>query len=524
MAGDAPRGTLDRATCPSCGATQTFLTPSCRSCVHRYTAAEILVLAGALLETGMPRRSVRRQIAEAARGFTPQVMETAPLSFRDGGQGQRLAILMAVQDFGDPRALPPDLLYEKFDESAPAVKAEIILDLVRSESARATAVLDKLRSKVNDPRLLACFDDPFFRTEILPLHEPVNQEGPSAQDQYPEVQVMPEEPPSPRPIEVVQVLDVEPGPDDATPVEQEQVPEQEVDAPRILEIDGESEQEEPIEPRPGSGHTLPPPLPAQPPGSQESSKPAPASAPLQDLELESRPPGEKPVPARALGLYIVILVLVLVLGALAAWQLHVNTDVMSCMGGSKASSRGQEPDAGAGAAFPAPQEPVEPDEPGEATSLSMESHIIPFEATASTSHKKYPPAAISDGNPTTVWQEDKKTRAIGQYLMLEFDGPVTITRVGINVGYDDEAGQYGDMWKLNNRIRKVEIEFSDGKVTFKEFADERGLQYFDLSPPHNTETMKMTITDVYRGSWFFDNAVAEVEVWGYESHAAGPAD
>jgi hypothetical protein len=51
---------------------------------------------------------------------------------------------------------------------------------------------------------------------------------------------------------------------------------------------------------------------------------------------------------------------------------------------------------------------------------------------------------------------------------------------------------------------------------FLDFEDSRQMQYFDISPPHRTNSLEMTILDVYKGTWFYDNAVAEIEVWGYE--------
>ena len=68
-------------------------------------------MAGGLLEEGMPRRSVRRQIAEAAVGRADELLDAAQDAFARGSQGTRLACLMAVQDFGNlgihPKGEPP---------------------------------------------------------------------------------------------------------------------------------------------------------------------------------------------------------------------------------------------------------------------------------------------------------------------------------------------------------------------------------------------------------------------------------
>jgi hypothetical protein len=36
--------------------------------------------------------------------------------------------------------------------------------------------------------------------------------------------------------------------------------------------------------------------------------------------------------------------------------------------------------------------------------------------------------------------------------------------------------------------------------------------------------MRITIYDIYRGSWFYDNAVGEIEVWGYEENGDQAAE
>ena len=74
------------------------------------------------------------------------------------------------------------------------------------------------------------------------------------------------------------------------------------------------------------------------------------------------------------------------------------------------------------------------------------------------------------------------------------------------------------------RLKKAEFEFSDGKVIFHEFDDAREMQYFDISPPHVTRNLKITVEEVYRGSWFYDNAIAEVEIWGYEAAPSNTTD
>jgi hypothetical protein len=165
-----------------------------------------------------------------------------------------------------------------------------------------------------------------------------------------------------------------------------------------------------------------------------------------------------------------------------------------------------------------PAGPMEIDE--EKEQGPPESHILSFEASASSQHRKFPASHVGDGNPATVWQEAKGDKPLRKFLFLTFPEEVTVTRIGIVIGFDNPKGRHGDMFTLNNRLKKAEIAFSDEKVMFKEFEDQRQMQYFELTPPHVTRNLKITVLDVYRGSWFYDNAIAEIEVWGYEEPSA----
>jgi hypothetical protein len=519
---ETPTSGGNRSTprCPSCSREQTFLTPSCKACGHRYSPEEILFIAGGLLESGMPRRSVRRQIAEAARGLAPELLDTAAGCFDRTGQGQRLACLVAVQDFGDPRALPPELLEERFGSSAPAVQAEIILTLTRAESDDALAVLERLRTEVTDGRLAAAFDDPFFRSEMLPLRSPATQRG------APAVETQDDAPP-PREAEPsesygdVEVVEVE----DEPPIGSE------TEESSGVEVTGEDiEQEHETEPSEDDAHvrpaTVPPPLPVRdPPATRPPAEPprrAASTSTTHELESEREPPRE-PSTGRTLGLYLLILLLVLILGAVVAWQLQRHTGFADSLFDRDVprQPRREQPEQ----AMPPPLKPP----PDEAADPPPEpaSHILAFEASASTQHRDFPPSNVADGDPTTVWQEERRTHAISQYLVLDFPEEVTVSRIGILAGYDEPEGEYGDMWRLNNRLKEARFEFSDGTSLTHGFEDVRDMQYFELSPPRRTESIKMTVLEVYRGSWFYDNCIAEIEIWGYEESdvaAAEPPD
>lgn len=492
MASSTLPGKSASPACTSCGARIRILTANCGSCGHRHTPREILEIAGSFLEAGMPRRSVRRQIAEAATGRSEDIKSTAARSFGDASQGTRLALLMAVQDFGDPRVMPPDQLTRHYDHCSPAVQAEIVLTLTRSESEDADRALEKLRGRSNDPRVLGAFEDQFFRSEVLSLTEP-----------WPEVaeESIEEDEPAP-------VLDEEPEPSVIVErIDRAELEERDVTGSEMTIEEDSQDGYEPVE---VVKKSVPPPIPTRP------EQPGPPGLPTEvdgraPAEL-SRPDLDAPPPRRAIRTFTLLLVLLIVLAAVTVLQV------------TRITRERQERIPPPRSNTPVVRKEVQEVQPSAAEELKeeekgkgpIESHILAFEASASSQHRKYPASHVGDGNPATVWQEGKGEKPVKQYVFLAFPEEVTVTRIGILGGYDNPEGKHGDMFPLNNRLKKVEIAFSDAKVMFREFEDRREMQYFELQPPHRTRNLKITVLEVYRGSWFYDNAVAEIEVWGHE--------
>jgi len=461
----------------------------------------------------MPRRSIRRQVAEAGRA--PEIMKAAAEQFASASQGTRLAYLMAVQDFGDPRVIPPAILLRKYAYCAPAVQAEIVLSLVRSDSEDADAALGKLRGKDVDPRVLKAFDNPFFRSEVLSLKGPRPEEEP---DDDPEDEEQ-------APSSSREQWDADDDPE-IEQVEEGEIEEAEKDSVPPPDLRLRADTGEGFEPVHLVKESVPPPIP-QPPVMPEDPRrvakpiepmtyrsPTLPRLPAQDLEVSARrPEGDRTAP-RSTRAFIILLLLFLLLGIVTIWQVTKlrKEKAEEASPPRHPATQPVEPAVTPESAAGSAAEELEEQQEGKA----VESHILTYEASASSQHRKYPASNIGDGNPATVWQEAKGEKPLRKFLFLAFPEEVTVTRIGIVIGFDEAGGKHGDMFPLNNRLKKAEFQFSDEKVMFREFEDKRGMQYFDLSPPHRTRHLKITILDVYKGSWFYDNAIAEVETWGHE--------
>jgi len=114
-----------------------------------------------------------------------------------------------------------------------------------------------------------------------------------------------------------------------------------------------------------------------------------------------------------------------------------------------------------------------------------------------------------DGQVATAWVESADGSGQGEWLMLTFPTPVTVSKLGIDVGYDRTSATFA----ANNRVKKATAIFSNGKQIPLEFADARGVQVREIEPVETTY-VQIVINEVYPGSAYDDTCLAEVQVWG----------
>lgn len=148
-------------------------------------------------------------------------------------------------------------------------------------------------------------------------------------------------------------------------------------------------------------------------------------------------------------------------------------------------------------------------------------NLVPFATPSASSHLatdrggQYQAWMATDGAFETAWVEGVAGPGVGEWIELTFPGTIEVHSVGLDVGYDRDAGIFGK----NNRIKKVTLVFSSGEEVELGFADERGMQTIPLvrAPGPNIETMsvKVVIDEVYPGTHYDDTCLAEVEVWGW---------
>lgn len=107
----------------------------------------------------------------------------------------------------------------------------------------------------------------------------------------------------------------------------------------------------------------------------------------------------------------------------------------------------------------------------------------------------YEPENAVDGDTGTAWQVEEDST--GEYILIEYEQPVTVDRVGLIPGYDKFDPVNGvDRFYQRHVIESAEIELSDGSATEAEFEKEPDMQFTEL-PEKQTDYVRIEILDTY---------------------------
>jgi hypothetical protein len=119
----------------------------------------------------------------------------------------------------------------------------------------------------------------------------------------------------------------------------------------------------------------------------------------------------------------------------------------------------------------------------------------------------YKPSNLIDGDVNTAWVEGVKGAGKGEYIMLQNEGEALISSISLINGY---AKSY-DLYIKNNRVKEIELEFSNGKVVNAQLEDGViDFQTIDLDESIRTSYVKLLIVDTYPGSKFDDTCISEI--------------
>jgi hypothetical protein len=492
------------ALCPSCASVIEFFYGTCPWCSHEIRGQEAMKVFSMLSETGVPAEDLRAQILEAGRVIGDTLLPFCADNFEKGSQGAKMASLIVLQTYGDLDQLKVGMLEEGYKKSSNPVKVEIIKTLARAGTQDSAGALGRLKDFENDPEVLLAFSTKGDQEGAI--REEISLTEISTADLQVEES---------RLAEAGKLADKHPPP-----------------PPAAKKADGESSVPKKVPPPPPapipSALDILPPLP-EIPGAGAAAEPEP------EPEEVAAPRKSKVLPVILIGVGfiatgVIVLVLLLALGIKIPLFKKGGTTTADTKGsnvgvgpvvpvdaggtGEEAAAAPGEADAIGEAAAEAVEEEPAPKEPAGPVKVAGTGQLS-FTISASSEHKDFPASNMIDGNPATVWQEDRKIKPYGHVITLDFGKQVTVTSLTFISGYDATDKHKGDLFPLNNRLKKASLTFSDGSTRDIELEDKREKQTITLAPEVETSKINIKIIDVYRGSWFFDNAIAEIEVGGH---------
>ncbi|MDD6350200.1 zinc ribbon domain-containing protein [Intestinibaculum porci] len=127
-------------------------------------------------------------------------------------------------------------------------------------------------------------------------------------------------------------------------------------------------------------------------------------------------------------------------------------------------------------------------------------------STLQSSRFNYSPSVLTDGDPTTAWNEGADGDGIGETVTFTLKQKSKVTSTSIYNGYDKSYSIY----YRNNRVKSCYFIFDDGKEfrTLNDYYNRQ--QKLTFYKVHKTKKITIKIVSVYRGSSYHDTCLSEV--------------
>jgi hypothetical protein len=137
--------------------------------------------------------------------------------------------------------------------------------------------------------------------------------------------------------------------------------------------------------------------------------------------------------------------------------------------------------------------------------------VRPHAATASSSQKPtsitdFRPTNLLDGDVTSAWVTEGEGTA--DWVQFDFDEAIPLVRIDVANGYQKDEEHFS----ADERVKDIQVQYSDGTVQFVVLLDAEGLQTIQPSVDQ-TEWIKLTILSVYPTSKFQNAALSEVRIY-----------
>jgi hypothetical protein len=135
--------------------------------------------------------------------------------------------------------------------------------------------------------------------------------------------------------------------------------------------------------------------------------------------------------------------------------------------------------------------------------------VHPSGAEASTALSDGPASNAIDGATNTAWKEADPGDGVGQKLILTFESPVDLDRIGFHSGVSDQP----DEFLAQPRPHELHLAFSDGSAKDVTLKDSPNFQTFKVKARHavRVEITVQSVYTSYKGG--HDCGIAEVELF-----------
>lgn len=125
---------------------------------------------------------------------------------------------------------------------------------------------------------------------------------------------------------------------------------------------------------------------------------------------------------------------------------------------------------------------------------------------------RHAPEKMYDGKLDTNWAEDASGNGIGEYVTFFFHDTFAVNKLRIYIGSHYNEGVY----KQNCRPKAVTLTFSDGSTEFIHLEDSYDEQVITFKQYYYTDSIKITIEEVYTGTKYLDTVIAELDFAAYK--------
>lgn len=127
-------------------------------------------------------------------------------------------------------------------------------------------------------------------------------------------------------------------------------------------------------------------------------------------------------------------------------------------------------------------------------------------------HDRYGPMNIIDNKSETAWSEGATGNGIDEWIEIQRDGLVHVSKIVISNGYHVSD----DIYNKNARLKRFRLDLSGGEYIYYDASKSKSSDYhiyIHFDRPISTDYIKLTILDVYEGNKYEDTCITEIKAY-----------